>query len=169
MLIRSSHFLILVALFFVLLAAGLYYFLVVLAPEKEVVLTEEVPAAPVGVVDGEYYVTISSVTESPEETNLAMEHVTYFEGEAARTSAEAEVVCGAEIETCVPTLEDGYYVRPSGAPGFDVALIKEVTFSFLEESGNSIEVLKELLEDTDPVFIVTLQSGEIVRVVQKTP
>lgn len=169
MLIRSSHFLILVALFFVLLAAGLYYFLVVLAPEKEVVLPEEVPATPVGITDGEYYVTISSVTESPEETTLAMEHVTYFEGEAARTSAEAEVVCGAEIETCVPTLEDGYYVRPSGAPGFDAVLTKEVVFSFLEEAGNSVEVLKELLEDADPVFVVTVQNGQAVRVVQKTP
>ncbi|MBU2103895.1 hypothetical protein KKD81_02445 [Patescibacteria group bacterium] len=166
--IRSSHFFILLAISVAVLAAGLYYAFVVMAP-AEVVVEEEKPTVIQTVAPGEYFVTISSVSEFGEETKLSMEHVTYFEGDAARASAESEVVCGAAIETCVPSLEDGYYVRPSGAPGFTLELSEAATLSLLDQPEQSPEALKKLLIAADPVFVVTIEGEQVVRVVQKTP
>lgn len=165
--IRSSHFFILVTISLVFLAAGLYYAFVVMAPAQVAVPVEEVVPS-TEIADGEYFVTVVSVIESTGETQLSMEHVTYFEGEAAASSAEAEVECGAAIETCVPTLEEGYYVRPSGAPSFKATLQPETTYALLDPNEPTLAALKKLLFSSDPVFVVTVKEGEITRVVQKT-
>ena len=121
--------------------------------------------------DGTYYVFIKEVIPNPEDTVIRMHHVTYFEGEEARLSAQQEAVCESEdIEDCVQTLQDGYYVRESGAEEFTVPAAQDTEIS--NTKGQiTIEDLTTYIENlsNEPVFTVAIENGQIVTITQVTP
>ena len=120
--------------------------------------------------DGAYYVQIKSVNQSPEDATLTMQHVTYFEGEEARASAIKEVACeGKNIEVCVPTLIEEYYVRVSGSPEFFAPLNVSTKIEFSNRDNATPAQLSERISAIpNAVFIVTIKDGNITTVEEVT-
>lgn len=131
--------------------------------------TPQGKAAAATIDDGEYYVYVKSLGESPEDMVFRMQHVTYFEGEEARLSAEREVPCqGRAIESCVPTLLKGYYVRESGAPEFSAPVSRQAGVR-LAEGGGSLDGLRQRLNTAShrPAFRIEIRNGMIVMIEER--
>ena len=120
--------------------------------------------------DGEHYVRVSSIQTNPEDSTVTLRLITYFEGVEARASAVAEVKCDGAIETCVPTLQDGYYVRESGAPMITVPFTASTKINLANKYNATIADLIVSTKDaaTPPVFIVTIKDGNLVQIAEKT-
>lgn len=177
----STSRLVLVVIGIIVLCAGIY--MVVArkpAPSDESgtpdsAMDEETTGAPMGKVgastesDGVYFVQIQSVNANPEDTTLTLSHVTYFEGEEATLSAKAEVECPSGIiEDCVPTLKDGFYVRPSGAPQWTAPVSKEVAITLKDGVTATMDDIAALVNTNhEAIMVVTVEGGMITTIEER--
>jgi len=127
------------------------------------------PAAPLA--DGDYYVQIARIDDGADGAALAMKHITYFTGNEAYASARDAEKCDRDIVECVPTLKNGYYIRPSGAPEFTAtATNAKILLSYDKSEQASRDDLKNqlALPNYAPAFRVTLAAGRITRIEELT-
>jgi hypothetical protein len=129
----------------------------------------KLPAA--DVEDGTYTVQIHSITTRGENTYLSFSHVTYFEGDEASSSAAHEVTCPDDqpLAACVPTLTKGYYVRESGAPSFTAPLTKSSTVSLKDAAHATVEQLRDINRQFDPVFDLVIKEGAVASLTERSP
>jgi hypothetical protein len=128
-------------------------------------------AAPASVPDGSYTLQIHSILTAHDQTSLTLTHVNYFDGGTATSSAEHEAHCPKEqpLGACVPTLVKGYYVRPSGAQDFSAPLTPDSRIVLHDIIDATVDSLKNLHRQFDPVFDVTIDRGVISALIEKSP
>jgi hypothetical protein len=127
--------------------------------------------APATIEDGSYVVRVHSIITTGEDTSITFAHVTYFNGTEASSSAMKEVDCPDDrpIEACVPTLTKGYYVRESGAPTFTAPLTLGTRISLRDDSEATVDDLRSLDRQFEPVFDVSIKDGNIYSLAEKSP
>lgn len=127
--------------------------------------------APATIEDGSYVVRVHSIMTAGEDTSITFAHVTYFDGTEASSSAMKEVDCPDDrpIEACVPTLTKGYYVRESGAPTFTAPLTLDTRISLRDDPTASIDNLRTLDRQFEPVFDVEIKDGNVDSLSEKSP
>ena len=152
-----------------LICIGLVIILATRGP-KESVVTNDAPrgkvAANTSVSDGEQYAQVSSVNQNPEDMTVTYTHVVYFTGDEAKLSAEAEVECAGAIESCVPSLNAGYYVRASGAPLETVPVTASTKIQLKSNAKASKDEFATYVETSAvaPVFVLTVKDGNITHI-----
>jgi len=124
---------------------------------------------PATLPDGEYYVQISKIDQG----TFTFAHITYFIGTEAFNSAKVEAKCDkSDIIECVPTLKNGYYIRPSGAPQFIAPMADNMKILLAyDTSGNaSLEELKSevSLPGYISAFKVDLKNSQIASIKELT-
>lgn len=143
--------------------------IVVLAvrPERDLQTASDAPKGKVAVnttvEDGEQYGQIVSVNQNPEDTTVTYMHVTYFTGDEARLSAQNEVECTGDIESCVPSLTNGYYVRASGAPDVTAPVPASANITLKANAKASRNELASYIQTSAiaPVFVITIKDGQV--------
>lgn len=121
--------------------------------------------------DGEYYVRIESI--NPEKQEAVFKHITFFTGTEAYDSAEHEVPCGkTDIVECVPSLKNGYYIRPSSpesgfalpTAGADIILANNKKVSV---SANDLR--EEInLPGYEPAFKIQIKDNRVTAIEELT-
>jgi len=159
----------------IIIAAGIYAY----AYEKERTLaptlpiSSSTPAAKVAasaVKDGEYTVQIHSILMTPEDTSITFHPVEYFDGPDATSTAEKDVECQKQpIAACAPTLTKGYYVRDADAADFAVPLTAGTQIALRDEPNGTIDMLRTLRRQFDPVFDLEVENGVAVLLTEKSP
>lgn len=162
-----------VALICVVAAAGIYSY-AYWKVKTSVITHTSVPAAgklaAASVADGTYTVRIRSIMTTPEDTAITFSHVTYFEGAEASSSAAHDVPCkDRPLEACTPSLAYGYYVRASGAPDFTAPIPHQAAIVLKDNAHGSLRDLQNIQRDHDPVFDISIQDGNVVSVIERTP
>jgi hypothetical protein len=128
-------------------------------------------ASPATIEDGTYTVRIHSILTAGEVTTITFDHVTYFEDDAASSTAAHDIECPDDrpLEACAPTLIKGYFVRESGAPAFTAPIVANSAIVLKQPGQASIDALRSLDRQFDPVFDVVIQGGAIVSLTEKSP
>lgn len=114
------------------------------------------------------YVYITNIATKEDVATVTVAHVTYFEGDEAVLSATHEVTCEKEIETCVPSLAKGYYVRQSGAPQDSFQLASDATIQLKNKEQAELNDLASYLTDnkTEPIFTIAVSDKKITAITE---
>lgn len=128
-------------------------------------------SAVASVADGVYTVRIHSILTAGEDTTLTFSPVAYFEGDEASTTAAHDIDCPDDrpLEACAPTLTKKYYVRESGDTDFTAPVTKGTIIKLGDASAESVEGLRTLSRQFDPVFDVVIKNGNILSLTEKSP
>jgi hypothetical protein len=121
--------------------------------------------------DGTYVARIHSITTHGEDAYITFEHVNYYEGVEASTTASRDIDCpdSRPIEACAPTLTKGFYVRESDTPNFTAPITAQTSISLRGEETASLATLSDLQRQFDPVFEVIIRNGAIASLIEKSP
>ncbi len=176
---KISHILLVLSFVCVAVAGGMYVFAYTNAPYAHInpehvsnvsgnSPTGKIAASPVS--DGTYTVYIHSIMSTGEDTSITFNHITYFEGTVASSSARHDVTCPDHpLEACVPTLTRGFYVRESGALEFSAPLPSSSPVVLRDNPNATYKSLRTMVREFQPVFTVVIQDGNIVSITERSP